>query len=151
MTAMKYREWCFLLLVCGAGTMLANWVDYGVALNRSLPGVLILIAITMVAVVLVNVIPLKLPIIAYCSILGLLVATPISPIHTWVITSANVIAFAAPFTIVGVFAGVAISDKLKQFVGQGWKYVIVGIAVMTGTFLGSLLWDTFTLKVTGVI
>ena len=53
--------------------------------------------------------------------------------------------------VVGSFAGIAISDKLGTFVHQGWKYIIVGVAVMTGTFVGSLLWDTLTLKLTGVI
>lgn len=148
---MRYREWLFLLGVCGVGTLLANRVGYGVSILKSLPGVLILIAITMLAVVCTKLIPLKLPIIAYCSILGLLAASPISPVSAVVIQSANVIEFAAPFTIVGSFAGVAVSDKLKEFVGQGWKYIIVGLAVMTGTFLGSLLWDTMTLKLTGVI
>lgn len=148
---MRIREWLFLLTVCGFGTLLANRVGYGVSMAASLPGVVILSAITLVAVLMVRFIPIKLPIIAYCSILGLLSASPISPIRQLVIQSANVIEFAAPFTIVGSFAGMAISDKLKTFVNQGWKYVIVGLAVMGGTFLGSLLWDTLMLKVTGVI
>ena len=128
---MRLREWLFLLSVCGVGTLLANWIGSGVSIAKSLPGVIILIAITMVAVVLAKIVPFKLPIIAYCSILGLLVASP--------------------FTVVGSFAGIAISDKLGTFVHQGWKYIIVGVAVMTGTFVGSLLWDTLTLKLTGVI
>jgi predicted MFS family arabinose efflux permease len=145
---MRYREWIFLLIVCGIGTGLANWFGYGVSIEKSLPGIIILTTISVLAVVLVKVLPLKLPIIAYCSILGLLSAAPFSPIHTWVINSADAIQFAAPFTIVGSFAGIAIGDKLKQFVSQGWKYVIVGMVVMTGTFLGSCLWDSMTLNLT---
>ena len=145
---MRLREWLFLLSVCGVGTLLANWIGSGVSIAKSLPGV---ITITMVAVVLAKIVPFKLPIIAYCSILGLLVASPFSPIAAVVISSTKVIAFAAPFTVVGSFAGIAISDKLGTFVHQGWKYIIVGVAVMTGTFVGSLLWDTLTLKLTGVI
>lgn len=145
---MRLREWLFLLSVCGVGTLLANWIGSGVSIAKSL---IILIAVTMVAVVLAKIVPFKLPIIAYCSILGLLVASPFSPIAAVVISSTKVIAFAAPFTVVGSFAGIAISDKLGTFVHQGWKYIIVGVAVMTGTFVGSLLWDTLTLKLTGVI
>ena len=148
---MRLREWLFLLSVCGVGTLLANWIGSGVSIAKSLPGVIILIAVTMAAVVLAKIVPFKLPIIAYCSILGLLVASPFSPIAAVVISSTKVIAFAAPFTFVGSFAGIAISDKLGTFVHQGWKYIIVGVAVMTGTFVGSLLWDTLTLKLTGVI
>ena len=74
---MRLREWLFLLSVCGVGTLLANWIGSGVSIDKSLPGVVILIAITMVAVVLAKIVPFKLPIIAYCSILGLLVASPL--------------------------------------------------------------------------
>lgn len=73
---MRLREWLFLLSVCGVGTLLANWIGSGVSIAKSLPGVIILIAVTMAAVVLAKIVPFKLPIIAYCSILGLLVASP---------------------------------------------------------------------------
>ena len=96
---MRLREWLFLLSVCGVGTLLANWIGSGVSIAKSLPGVIILIAVTMVAVVLAKIVPFKLPIIAYCSILGLLVASPFSPIAAVVISSTKVIAFAAPFKI----------------------------------------------------
>ena len=45
----------------------------------------------------------------------------------------------------------AISDQLKTFISQGWKILIVGIFVMTGTFLGSCLWDQMILTLTGAI
>lgn len=147
----RYREWLFLLSVCGVGTLFSNFLGYGVSFTKSLPGVLILIAVTMMAVFLTRVIPVKIPLIAYCSILGLILALPISPIHELVNKSADAIAFAAPFTIVGAFAGIAVSDRIKDFVSQGVKYLIVGLVVMTGTFVGSLLFDSLMLKLTGVI
>ncbi len=49
------------------------------------------------------------------------------------------------------FARLAISDQLKTFVSQGLKILIVGIFVMTGTFLGSCLWDQMLLNLAGVI
>ncbi|KRN28751.1 hypothetical protein IV38_GL000956 [Lactobacillus selangorensis] len=148
---MRYREWLFLLIVCSVGTAFANWLGYGVSLQKSIPGLTVLILISLLSVVLVKVIPVKIPLVAYCSILGLLFAAPFSPIHTFVINSVNAIQFAAPFTIVGSFAGIAIGDKLKEFVSQGWKYIIVGLLGMTGTFLGSILWDSFMLKITNAI
>ena len=148
---MRYREWTFLLIVCGIGTGLANWIGYGISFQKSLNGIFALTVITLLAVLCVKYLPLKLPLIAYCSILGLLGAAPFSPVHAWLISSANAIEFAAPFTIVGSFAGIAISDQLQRFVSQGWKYVIVGILVMTGTLLGSCLWDSFTLGLTKLL
>lgn len=148
---MRYIEWLVLFILGACGTALANFIGYDVGFMDSLPGLVVLICISMIAVVLTKVLPLKLPIVAYCSIIGLLFASPISPIRTFVIQSAGNINFTAPFTMVGAFAGLAISDQLKTFISQGWKILIVGIFVMTGTFLGSCLWDQMLLTLTRAI
>lgn len=148
---MRYMEWLVLFILGACGTGLANLIGYGVGFQDSLPGLAILILISMIAVFLTKVLPLKLPIVAYCSIIGLLFASPISPVRDTVIQAAGNINFTAPFTMVGAFAGLSISDQLKTFVSQGWKILIVGIFVMTGTFLGSCLWDQLLLTLTGAI
>lgn len=148
---MRYIEWFVLFCLGACGTALANLIGYGVPFMDSLPGLCVLLAISMAAVVLVRVLPLKLPIVAYCSLLGLLVASPISPVRGFAIEAVSNINFTAPFTMVGAFAGLAISDQLKTFIRQGWKILIVGIFVMTGTFLGSCIWDQLLLTLTGAI
>lgn len=148
---MRYIEWLVLFIVGACGTGLANLIGYGVSFQDSLPGLVVLVAISMAAVGLTKVLPFKLPIVAYCSIIGLLSASPISPVRDFVIQAAGTINFTAPFTMVGAFAGLAISDQLKTFVSQGWKILIVGIFVMTGTFLGSCLWSQMLLTLTGAI
>ena len=111
----------------------------------------VLLAISAIAVVCTKLIPLRLPIVAYCSILGLLAASPISPIREFVIESANKINFTAPLTLVGAYAGISISDQIRSFLKQGWKMIIVGILVMTGTFLGSAVISQLILGLTGAI
>ena len=148
---MRYIEWLFLLVIGACGTGLANAIGYEVGFLESLPGLIVLVAISMLAVVCTKWIPLNLPIVAYCAILGLIFASPISPIRGFVISSVSAINFTAPFTIVGAYAGLAIGDQLKQFVKQGPKLLIVGLLVMTGTFLGSCLWDQMLLTLAGVI
>ena len=148
---MRYIEWLILFILGAIGTGLANFIGYDVGFMDPLPGLVVLIVISMIAVVCTKVIPLKLPIVAYCSIIGLLSACPLSPIREFVIQAANNINFTAPFTMVGAFAGLAVSDQLKTFISQGWKILIVGIFVMTGTFLGSCIWDQLVLSVSGVI
>ena len=143
---MRYLEWILLLVISGLGIGLANFVGFQVGFMDSLPGILVLLAISVIAVVCTKLIPLRLPIVAYCSILGLLAASPISPIREFVIESANKINFTAPLTLVGAYAGISISD-LKQ----GWKMIIVGILVMTGTFLGSAVISQLILGLTGAI
>nr|WP_302889973.1 hypothetical protein [uncultured Blautia sp.] len=148
---MRYIEWLFLLVIGACGTGLANFIGYDVGFMDSLPGLVVLVIISMLAVVCTKVIPLKLPIVAYCAIIGLLAACPLSPVRTFVIDAAAKINFTAPFTMVGAYAGLAIGDQLKTFVKQGPKILLVGLLVMTGTFLGSCIWDSLILKLTGAI
>ena len=142
---MRYIEWLFLLVVGACGTGLANFIGYDVGFLDSLPGLIVLVGISMLAVLCVKTLPLKLPIVAYCAIIGLILACPLSPIRGFVIDSAAKINFTAPFTMVGAYAGLAIGDQLKTFVKQGPKILIVGLLVMTGTFLGSCIWDSLML------
>ena len=148
---MRYIEWAVMFGVAGLGIGLANFVGFDVNFMDSLPGILILLAISLVAVVISKLVPLKLPIIAYCSILGLLVACPISPVREGVIEAVNKINFTAPLTMVGAFAGISISDQIKSFLKQGWKMILIGILVMTGTFLGSALIAQIILSLTHAI
>ena len=138
-------------MIGACGTGLANFIGYDVGFMESLPGLAVLVIISMLAVVCTKVIPLKLPIVAYCAIIGLLAACPLSPVRTFVIDAAAKINFTAPFTMVGAYAGLAIGDQLKTFVNQGPKILLVGLLVMTGTFLGSCIWDSLILKLTGAI
>ena len=148
---MRYIEWLFLLVIGACGTGLANLIGYDVGFLDSLPGLAVLVAISMAAVACTKIIPLKLPIVAYCAVIGLLTACPFSPVRSFVIEAAGKINFTAPFTMVGAYAGLAIGDQLKTFIKQGPKILLVGLLVMTGTFLGSCIWDSLILNLTGVI
>ncbi|WP_287448387.1 hypothetical protein [Sellimonas sp.] len=148
---MRYIEWIVMFAVAGLGIALANFVGFDVGFLDSLPGILILLGISLVAVMISKIVPLKLPIVAYCSILGLLVACPVSPVREGVIEAVNKINFTAPLTMVGAFAGISISDQIKSFLKQGWKMIIVGVLVMTGTFLGSALIAQLVLSLTNAI
>lgn len=143
----RYREWLFLLPLVGVGILLANWVGYGVAAVNALPGVLIMLGIAFVAVVCTRIIPLKLPVVAYCSLL----ASPISPVSAYVIHAVDQVNFAAPLTIVGAFAGISVGMEIKRFIKQGWQMVLISLLVMTATFVGSACVAQLALKLTGNI
>lgn len=147
---MRKQEWIFTLALAGLGMMVANFIGFDVAFSQSLPGVLVLLVIS-AAAFLSWLIPLKLPTVAYCSILGLLCACPISPVSEFVIQSVGQINFTAPLTMVGAFAGMSISNQIKQFVKQGWKMIVISVLVMTGTFFGSLVIAQVMLQLTGTI
>ena len=148
---MRYIEWAFLFLLSGLGIGLANFVGFHVAFTDSLPGICILLVIAIAGVAVSKVVPLKLPIVAYVSILGLLAASPISPCREFVIASAGKINFTAPLTMVGAYAGISISDQIHTFLKQGWKMILIGIFVMTGTFVFSAIIAQIGLTLTGAI
>lgn len=148
---MRMKEWILILIIAGIGMTLANFVGFDVKFGESVPGVCILLIISVVSVLISKIVPLQLPVIAYCSILGLILACPISPVREFVIESANKINFTAPLTMVGAFAGLSISDQIRQFVKQGWKMILIGIFVMTGTFIGSAIVAQVVLTITNAI
>lgn len=148
---MRYLEWAVMFVVAGLGIALANFVGFQVSFMDSLPGIVILLGISFVAVVLSKLIPIKLPVIAYCSLLGLLLACPLSPIRGFVIEAAGKINFTAPLTMVGAYAGISISDQLKQFAKQGWKMLLIAALVMIGTFTFSAIIAQIGLSLTNVI
>ena len=60
---MRYVEWIVLFVLSGLGIGLANLVGFQVGFMDSLPGILILLAISLAGVVVSKLIPLKLPIV----------------------------------------------------------------------------------------
>ena len=148
---MRYIEWAVIFIVAGLGIALANFVGFQVNFMDSLPGIAILLLISFASVIISNIIPIKLPVIAYCSLLGLFLASPLSPIREFVIDAAGKINFTAPLTMVGAYAGISISDQLKEFAKQGWKMLLIAALVMIGTFTCSAIIAQVVLSLTHVI
>ena len=148
---MRYIEWAVMFLVAGIGIALANFVGFQVNFMDSVPGILILLAISFVSVVISKLVPFKLPVIAYCSLIGLLVASPLCPAREFVIEAAGKINFTAPLTMVGAYAGISISDQLKEFAKQGWKMLLIAALVMIVTFTCSAIIAQIVLSMTHVI
>ena len=137
---MRYIEWAVMFLVAGIGIALANFVGFQVNFMDSVPGILILLAISFVSVVISKLVPFKLPVIAYCC-----------PAREFVIEAAGKINFTAPLTMVGAYAGISISDQLKEFAKQGWKMLLIAALVMIGTFTCSAIIAQIVLSMTHVI
>ncbi|OLS34486.1 hypothetical protein [Bacillus sp. MRMR6] len=148
---MRLKEWVFLLVFVAIAMISSNLIGYDVSVSDSLSGVLILCGIALIAVLLSKVIPLKLPIILFCSLLGLLFASPISPVGDVVMESTSKIEFKAPLTIVGALAGISIGASFHEFRKQGWKMIVIALVVITSTYAGSLMISQLVLKLTNAI
>ena len=57
----------------------------------------------------------------------------------------------APTTAMGAFIGISLGKEIKSFAKMGWKYIIITLFVITGTFIFSTLIADLVLKATGVI
>ena len=142
-----------LLLMVSVVIILTNVIGYKMPVGDSIIGVLLLSAISLVGLTISNFMSrfVKLPSMIYVSLLGLLLACPVSPVKDIIVETTTPVAFLAPATALGVFAGISLGKDLKEFAKMGWKLILITLFVITGTFIFSALVADVVLKITGVI
>ena len=142
-----------LLLMVSVVIILTNVIGYKMPVGDSIIGVLLLSAISLVGLTISNFMSrfVKLPSMIYVALLGLLLACPVSPVKDIIVETTTPVAFLAPATALGAFAGISLGKDLKEFAKMGWKLVLITLFVITGTFIFSALVADVVLKITGAI
>ena len=142
-----------LLLMVSVIIILTNVIGYKMPVKDSIIGVLLLSAISLIGITISKFMSrfVKLPSMMYVSLLGLLLACPVSPVKDIVVGTTTPVAFLAPATALGAFAGISLGKDLKDFAKMGWKLVLITLFVITGTFIFSALVADIVLKMTGAI
>lgn len=142
-----------LLLMVSVIIILTNVIGYKMPVKDSIIGVLLLSAISLIGLTISKFMSrfVKLPSMMYVSLLGLLLACPVSPVKDIVVGTTTPVAFLAPATALGAFAGIPLGKDLKDFAKMGWKLVLITLFVITGTFIFSALVADIVLKMTGAI
>lgn len=142
-----------LLLMVSVIIILTNVIGYKMPVKDSIIGVLLLSAISLIGLTISKFMSrfVKLPSKMYVSLLGLLLACPVSPVKDIVVGTTTPVAFLAPATALGAFAGISLGKDLKDFAKMGWKLVLITLFVITGTFIFSALVADIVLKMTGAI
>ena len=142
-----------LLLMVSVIIILTNVIGYKMPVKDSIIGVLLLSAISLIGLTISKFMSrfVKLPSMMYVSLLGLLLACPVSPVKDIVVGTTTPVAFLAPATALGAFAGLSLGKDLKDFAKMGWKLVLITLFVITGTFIFSALVADIVLKMTGAI
>ncbi len=142
-----------LLLMVSVIIILTNVIGYKMPVKDSIIGVLLLSAISLIGLTISKFMSrfVKLPSMMYVSLLGLLLACPVSPVKDIVVGTTTPVAFLAPATALGAFAGISLGKDLKDFAKMGWKLVLITLFVITGTFIFSALVADVVLKMTGAI
>ena len=142
-----------LLLMVSVIIILTNVIGYKMPVKDSIIGVLLLSAISLIGLTISKFMSrfVKLPSMMYVSLLGLLLACPVSPVKDIVVETTTPVAFLAPATALGAFAGISRGKDLKDFTKMGWKLVLITLFVITGTFIFSARVADIVLKMTGAI
>ena len=142
-----------LLLMVSVIIILTNVIGYKMPVKDSIIGVLLLSAISLIGLTISKFMSrfVKLPSMMYVSLLGLLLACPVSPVKDIIVETTTPVAFLAPATALGAFAGISLGKDLKEFAKMGWKLVLITLFVITGTFIFSALVADIVLKMTGAI
>lgn len=142
-----------LLLLVSTIMILTNILGYKASLLDSIYGIEVLCGIALVGLTISKFMSrfVKLPSMMYVSLLALLLASPISPINDIIINLTSKVAFMAPATALGAFAGISLGKDLKSFAKMGWKYVIITLLVITCCFIGSAFVAQVILKIMGTI
>ena len=142
-----------LLLAASMMIVLSNVVGFGGSFVESTIGVSIMAIIGFGGIAVRELLSryINLPSILYISLLGLISASPLSPIRETLIRSTSQISFLAPTTAMGVFAGISLSGDVKEFSKLGWKFVVITLLIITGTYIGSAVVAHVVMNMTGAI
>lgn len=135
--------------IIGIIALMGNWIGYDVSPIDALPGMLIIVAVTIVGFFLAKVIPIKLPIVIWVSMLALLITTPIFPGNEGIIKLTEHVNFMALATPILAYAGLSFGKDLKEFKQLGWRIVVISLVVYTGTFVLSTVVAEISFRLTG--
>lgn len=143
---MKLKNSVFILILIGILSLIGNLISTKHGIIESLPGMIILIAISIGGIALSKIMPGKIPAVAYIVTLGCIVTFPSVPGSAIMTNYINKINFLALTTPILGYVGLSIGKDLDAFKKSGWRIVILSIFVFIGTYLGSAVIAQIILK-----
>lgn len=147
-TLEQILEWTLVLLITGTIILVGNLIGYQHHIIDSIPGMLILVGISIIGMILAKVIPINMPAMCYISIIGILLALPMSPTSSFVVEATSKVELMAICTPVLAYTGISIGKSWAEFKKIGWRGVVVTLLVMFGTFFTSALFAEILIQIT---
>ena len=148
---MKTMEVLAVLIIIGAITLVGNLVGANIPMIDAIPGMIFLIAISIIGVICAKVIPVKIPAVAYVVTIGCIVTIPGFPGATIFNAWAQKVNFLALTTPILAYAGISIGKDLGMLKKTGWRILIVSCIVFIGTYIGSTIIAQLIMKLIGEI
>ncbi len=145
------QEWTMVLAIIGLITLVGNWIGYDVMPLQAIPGMLLLIGISVAGLILDKLLPFNIPAIAYISLIAITLSIPGVPGSEYVVKWTSEVNLLAITTPILAYAGIAIGRSWADFAKLGWRSLVVGSLVLLGTYLGSAVIAEIILRVQGII
>lgn len=141
-----------VMLMVGAMILTGQFISKGVSIFTALPGMLIMIAAAMVAMMLKDLFPKSIfPAFGFATIIGLLLSIPGNPISEVFNEQVANINFMAITTPLLAFAGISVGNKIEELKAMSWKIVVISLIVFTTIFFACASIGHVVLKIQGVI
>ncbi|WP_274571996.1 hypothetical protein V6667_09865 [Neisseria leonii] len=148
----KIIEWGLVLAVFCAVNLAGNALGSpDAAWDGAAGGMLILLAVALAGMVLAEVLPFRLPSIAYITLIGVLISLPQMPGSAEVVRLTGQISLLSITTPILAYAGVSIGRNLADFRRLGWRALLVAVLVFVGTYLGSAVVAEAVLRWQGLV
>lgn len=148
---MKWTEQVVVFLVTGIIGIAANVIGYHHPFMDAAVGYAILLVITLLGILITHVMPIKLPMVFWISLLAIFVASPLSPVAPFVTKYVENVDFLALCTLILAYAGLSVGKDLEMFKKMSWRIIVVALVVYTGTFVFATIIAQSMLHVEGII
>lgn len=145
------QEWAMVFAIVGLISIVGNWIGYNVMPVQAVPGMIVLILMSLAGLILGELLPFKIPAIVYISLIAIIASIPGVPGSEYVVKWTSEVNLLALTTPILAYAGIAIGRSWTDFAKLGWRSLIVGTLVLFGTYLGSALIAEVILRVQGII
>ncbi|AVQ17240.1 DUF340 domain-containing protein [Fusobacterium gonidiaformans] len=132
-------------------TLIGNFFATKISPIEALPGILILVAIAIIGITLAEILPIKIPAVAYVVTLSTILTIPGFPMAELLSAQTGKINFLALCTPILAYAGIYTGKNLEGLKKTGWRIFVLAIFVMLGTYLGSAIIAQVILKMLGQI
>lgn len=145
------RQSAVILGITATLSLVGNYFATRVGVLEALPGMLILLALSLLGIILGKLLPIKIPSVAYIVTLATLVTIPGFPGAGLISEYTGRVNFLALCTPILAYAGIYTGKNIDSLKKTGWKIVVLSIFVITGTFIASALIADLVLRLIGRI
>lgn len=139
----------YTFILVGIIALIGNWIGYGVSPIAALPGIIIIIIISILGLVIDKIMPFHIPVVVWVSVIAILVTSPIFPGNALFAEKTAQVNFMALATPILAYAGLSFGKDLNEFKKLGWRIVVVSLVVYTGTFLFATVIAEIGFRLTG--